>query len=117
MAVLILALAAGMAGSYLFLRRFLEDRQTAMSYRDPASRNSTTVERKLPDGRTVRTTTENLEEARKQGQQPTGTEPFQPTQAATANDAAVQRTLRTLEEINKINEMNRRLQEQQQRNR
>lgn len=102
--------------SYFLVRRFQNDRLSAMTYREQEPRRSLSQEQRLPDGRTVTTyNSKDLEEARKKGKIPKGVEAQMPSQATAANDAAVQRTLRTLEEINRVNEMNRRLQEQQQR--
>lgn len=102
-----------LAGGYFGYRRFLKDRERALSYR-PVERTVTTTNGPRREARTY--TEKELEEARKTGKLPKSVpQPATPNTAAQANDQAIQRTLRTLEEINRINEMNRRLQEQQQR--
>ncbi len=113
--ILLAGLSLLVGASYLLVKKILIDRRRALSY-TPYSQ-AQHVTRTVNNGKETRTyTKEELEEARKKGQTPVGAkQPYLPSAATTAADAAVQRSLRTLEEINRINEMNRRLQEQQQR--
>lgn len=88
-AVIIFLLTLVGIGGFFIAKKFKRDRQAAMVY-EPA---------KQP----------NREQKKNTDQTHT------PSQAAQANEAAVQRSLRTIEEINRINAMNQRLIDQQQR--
>lgn len=114
--ILVIGLVTALAvfGSYKLAEKFLQDRESAMAYQErPVSLPPT---QSRPAGRQVKTfTAEELEEARKKGQYPAGSQPFIPPGINPGHDAAVQRTMQTLQEINRINEMNQKLQEQQRR--
>lgn len=113
--IAILVAGALLTGGYYAYKGFLADRQAARGYQGQVDRRVIS-QATGTDGRTVKTyTAEEIEEARKNGKLSQGVQPVGPSQATTANDAAIQRTLQTIQEINKINEMNQRLQEQQQR--
>jgi len=108
----LLFLGVVLLGSYKFLAKFLEDRQSVTGFSKRSYRPRTIFSPEDGKPKVTRYNAEELEEARKQGKLPAGFIP-PPTPPSTQPSDTVQRTLDTLEEINRINEMNRRLMEQQ----
>lgn len=96
--------ASVVTGAYLFVQKFLTDRQSAMF--EPEKPKPTVARRETRTSGPGNAATKN-------GTRPAGGPP--PQTATEVGQAAIQRQLQTLDEINKINEMNRRLMEQQQR--
>ena len=99
-------------GSYMFLKKFLSDRQRVSGFSTRPNRVRHTV--KGPNQNSKTYTPEELEKARENGTLPPGMKqmPLPPTQLPTDH---IQRSMRTLDEINRINRMNQQLMEQQQR--